>query len=125
MIGIYRITSPSGRVYIGQTWNSSKRFSYYRKARCLSQPILYNFILKYGAENHSIEIIHNLPHDVSQDIIDHYEKFYIDSYKDVGIKLMNIREGGSHGKHSQVSKERMRMNVPEKCLQILAEYNSR
>lgn len=33
---IYKILSPSNKVYIGETWNYSKRFSNYRKLKCES-----------------------------------------------------------------------------------------
>ncbi len=31
MIGIYKITSPTGRIYIGQSTNMEKRFVSYKK----------------------------------------------------------------------------------------------
>lgn len=56
--GIYKITSPSGRVYIGQSKNILKyRESHYRRGECESQPKLCNSINKYGFENHIFEII--------------------------------------------------------------------
>ena len=36
-----------------------------------------------------------------------YEIFYIKQYKDCNIKSLNIREGGSRGKHTEESKIRM------------------
>ena len=57
MVGIYKITSPSSKIYIGQTNNFKKRFEVYKNKRCFSQPRLYSSFLKYGVENHKIEII--------------------------------------------------------------------
>lgn len=57
MIGIYKITSPSGRVYIGQSVNIAYRFNYYKGGHCKSQKKLYRSFIKYGVENHSFEII--------------------------------------------------------------------
>lgn len=57
MIGIYKITNPKGKIYIGSSKNIKKRFNDYQKKRCKSQPRLYNSLVKYGVENHSFEII--------------------------------------------------------------------
>ena len=55
--GIYKITSPSGRVYIGQSINITERFNNYRKSLPKGQRKLYNSFVKYGFKNHSAEII--------------------------------------------------------------------
>lgn len=57
MIGIYKITSPSNKIYIGQSIDIEKRFYYYRKLYCLKQVKLYRSFIKYGIENHQFEII--------------------------------------------------------------------
>jgi group I intron endonuclease len=105
---IYKILSPSNKVYIGQTWNYKKRMSGYKNISCKRQPKLYNSLLKYSVDNHSFTIIYELPEDISQGVLDTYEQLYIDQYRDCGIQLMNIREAGSHGKHSQESIEKLR-----------------
>lgn len=56
--GVYKITSPSGRVYVGESVNIDKRLKEYLKLRnCESQTILYKSFLKHGVENHIFEII--------------------------------------------------------------------
>lgn len=57
--GIYKITSPSGKIYIGQSKNIARRFNTYKNSlyRVKNQIILYNSFLKYGAENHQFDII--------------------------------------------------------------------
>ena len=57
MIGIYKITSPSGKVYIGQSRNIENRFLQYKNKHCRFQFRLYNSFNKYGVENHVFEII--------------------------------------------------------------------
>ena len=58
MIGIYKITSPSNRVYIGQSIRLEERILEYKKNKnCNGQPKLLNSFLKYGIENHFFEII--------------------------------------------------------------------
>ena len=46
--GIYKITSPSGKIYIGQSKDINLRIIYYKNARCKCQQKLYYSILKYG-----------------------------------------------------------------------------
>lgn len=55
--GIYKITSPTGKIYVGQSVNIKKRFSKYYKLNCKSQIKLYNSFLKHTVENHIFEII--------------------------------------------------------------------
>ena len=53
---IYKITSPSNKIYIGQTVNIIKRKSYYKKGDCKAQPKLYSSFKKYGWDNHLFEL---------------------------------------------------------------------
>jgi len=112
IIGIYKITNPSGAVYIGQSWNITKRFATYRRndKYVASQVLLFRSLQKYGVENHIFEIIHELPKDVEQRIMDSYEILYMDLYRSGGVILLNLKEGGSYGKHSEESKRKMSLS---------------
>jgi hypothetical protein len=57
MICVYKITSPSKRVYIGSTNNFNKRISRYKNLDCKEQVRLYNSFLKYGVDKHKFEIV--------------------------------------------------------------------
>lgn len=57
MIGIYKITSPSGKIYIGSSIKIEKRLKYYKSLDCKGQTKLYNSLLKYGYDNHKIEVL--------------------------------------------------------------------
>lgn len=57
MIGIYKITSPKGKIYIGQSAKVEKRLAVYKRLRCDRQPRLYNSLIKYGVEKHKFEIV--------------------------------------------------------------------
>lgn len=104
---IYKIESPSGSVYIGQTWNYSVRISFYERAKCKNQNKLYHSILKYGWDSHKISISHELPEDVDQNTLDLYETIYWKSYKDLGFNMLNLREPGSRGKHTDESRRKL------------------
>lgn len=57
IIGIYKITSPSKKIYIGQSNNIYKRWNEYKRLQCLEQPKLYNSLKHYSPENHIFEIL--------------------------------------------------------------------
>jgi len=107
MIGIYKITSPSGRVYIGQSWDIERRFKEYKKSLAIRQTKLFNSIAKYGIENHVFEIIHEFLEEIDQKILDDHEILYWNQYKNLGIDVLNVREPGKGGKHSKETKKLM------------------
>jgi group I intron endonuclease len=112
MIGIYKITSPTGKVYIGQSWQLEVRWKSYGRVHIKRQPKLFASLRKYGKANHVFEVIHELPHDVEQSVMNSHEELYMELYRDCGVELMNIREAGSRGKHSEESK--LKMSIAQK-----------
>lgn len=64
MIGIYKITSPTKKVYIGQSVNIERRFLVYKKLNCKKQPRLYDSFRKYGVDKHKFEILCECEADV-------------------------------------------------------------
>lgn len=110
--GIYKITSPSGKVYIGQSVNILKRWQDYKRyANNKSQPILFNSFSKHGVESHTFNIMHELPKDVSSEIMCTYEQFFIDQYKEAGANMMNVRDAGNRGKHSEETKAKQSLKA--------------
>lgn len=106
--GIYKITSPSNRVYIGQSEDIYERISSYISGRCGNQRKLYYSIKKYGWENHKFEIIHICKVAKLNAMEIYYAKLYNAHDKKLG---MNLREcGGSRGRHSEESKKLMSKN---------------
>ena len=103
MIIIYKLTSPNGKVYIGQTKNSQKRFSAYKHERCKRQPKLYNSIRKYKWKNFTKEILEYS----SEEFADDYEVYYIKKYNCVDDGL-NLQYGG-HKTKTYSPEARMRM----------------
>lgn len=87
MIGIYKITSPTGKVYIGQSIDIEKRFYNYRKIRCKNQRILYNSFLKHGVESHVFEIIE----ECCVEELNTIERYYQDLYSVIGSNGLNGR----------------------------------
>jgi len=55
---VYKITSPTGRIYIGSTYQTLyQRWYSYKTLQCKSQSKLYRSLKKYGPENHVFECI--------------------------------------------------------------------
>lgn len=73
---IYKITSPSKKIYIGSTFNIYKRVYRYKKLLCKTQTKLYNSINKYGWENHSLEIIEECSDLTRNQQEAHWGKFF-------------------------------------------------
>lgn len=85
MIGIYKITNPKGRIYIGQSINILKRFKMYYNLKCEKQSRLYKSLNKYGVENHTFEIIE----ECSIEKLNILERYYQDFYNVLSKKGMN------------------------------------
>ena len=56
-IGIYKITSPSKKIYIGQSIDIEYRWKSYKRLHCQTQTKLYNSLKKYGSDKHKFEIL--------------------------------------------------------------------
>lgn len=102
MIGIYKITSPSGGVYIGQSWDIKRRWNSYANANGYrNQPHLAASFSKYGLHDHSFEVLVAFPDDCLQEDLDSCEDFYIELYKAAGCNMLNCNGGGRRGKQSE------------------------
>lgn len=104
--GIYRITSPSGKIYIGQSTNIYGRFYYYSLLQhCNRQRKLYNSFLKYGVDKHKFEIICQC----KKEKLNKLEIYYIELFNSFNSENgLNLRHGGgSKGKHSEETKRRI------------------
>lgn len=103
--GIYKIISPSKRIYVGQSVNIYKRWSLYRILDCKKQTLLYNSLKKYGINKHKFEILEQCsPEELNQK-----EIYYIELYQCFNSKYgLNLREGGgSSGKMSNETKRKI------------------
>ncbi len=104
---IYEITSPSGAVYIGQTHHKYRRFKDYSVSKCKNQHHLYASIKKHGWDSHTVNELIELRLDISQPMLDYWESYFIEYYKSLGTKMMNIRGGGAYGKFPEETKAKM------------------
>lgn len=100
MIGIYKITSPSGKIYIGQSIHIEKRLKAYKNLRCKKQPKLLHSFLKFGYDAHCIEVL--LECEVSE--LNKKERFYQDLFDCVNNGL-NCTLTGTNDKSGKLSDE--------------------
>lgn len=103
--GIYKISSPNNRIYIGQSIDIKSRFNDYLKYNCKKQLLLYNSLKKYGVNKHKFGILHQCSINELNDL----EIYYIELYQCFNSKFgMNIRGGGcSGGKLSEETKKKI------------------
>ena len=114
MVCIYKIESPTGKIYVGQSWDMEKRFKYHKQDSKYTNTKLYNSIRKYGIDKHPFGILHELPEDVNQATLDTYEILYWGLFKESGAELLNTRYPGSKGKHSQDTITKIKATKKEK-----------
>lgn len=124
IIGIYKITSPSGKIYIGQSKDIYSRWKSYRSIICNGQPKLYNSLKKYGWNEHLKEIFQCLESELNS-----HEVYYIDLFQTFNSKHgMNLRSGGEVSKFSDESRLKMslkRKGVIPSAEQKIKSMNSR
>lgn len=106
---IYKITSPSGKVYIGQTIDINKRIAHYKTMNCRQQPKLYNSIKKYGWNAHVFEILEEINNEYIKFWLNLQEIYWIDFYHSC-IDGLNCTTGGEGSNHSQETKQKISDN---------------
>lgn len=89
MIGIYKITSPTNKIYIGQSVDINKRFKQHKKMSggIKNMTRLFNSFRKYGPENHKFEIIEIC----NVDELNNRERYWQDFYNVIGVNGLNSR----------------------------------
>lgn len=90
---IYKITSPTGRIYIGKTVNFEKRMRRYKRNDKTGQKIIESSIEKYGWENHKVEIIDHAPIEHLNELEIKYIK-ELDTFNFDNSNGMNLTRGG-------------------------------
>ncbi len=89
---IYKITSPSGRVYIGATVQEiNERWRAYKRLNCSKQPKIFNSLKKYGPENHIFEIIEEYEMDTLLKRETFWKKHYLNEVNGDWSKVLFCR----------------------------------
>jgi len=105
--GIYKIESPTGKVYIGQSINIEKRWGTYLCLNCKNQIKLFNSLKKYGSENHVFEIIEECLEEQLLKKETYWKEYYLEQ---LGWKYMlfcELYDMGSKGPRSEETKQKI------------------
>lgn len=107
MIGIYKITNPKGRVYIGQSVDIEKRkVNYSRLQNCKTQTKLYRSLVKYGYSEHIFEVIEQCTTEQLNERERHWQ-----DYHNVLEEGLNCRLTGADSKSGRLSEETVKRRV--------------
>ena len=102
MICIYKITSPIGKIYVGQTINYQRRLSDYKRIeRIVSQKRLFNSFNKYGVDKHIFEVIE----ECCEGQLNNLERYWQDFYNVLGRKGLNCKLTSTNDKTGYLSEQ--------------------
>lgn len=120
MIGIYKITSPTGRVYIGQSININRRRLMYVGNHCKKQAKLYASLCKYGFDNHLFEVI-----EICDECkLNEREEFYIAHFNTFNTPNgLNLSSGGLNKRVSEETKIKISKGNSGRVRPDLSERN--
>jgi len=102
---VYLLTAPSGKRYVGQTWDLPKRMANYRRGDGRGQPALHHAITKYGWENFRVTVL--ACGIQTQSALDAAEDAFIMILGTLAPTGYNLRRGGCGGKMSAEARGRM------------------
>lgn len=119
-IGVYKITNPQNKIYIGQSINIEERFRKYFKLNCKRQHKLYYSLKKYGPKNHIFEIIEECFLDQLNE-----REIYWGVYFDVlGENGLTLKLGNGKGSLTNITKQKIsksllgKKKTKEHCLNL-------
>jgi group I intron endonuclease len=99
MVGIYKITNPKGRIYIGQSVDIIKRKSSYKNLRCKDQISIFRSLKKYGWSNHKFEIIEECFDGELQSNEIYWKQYYLNKVKNDWSKVLFCKLDDGPGGH--------------------------
>jgi len=89
MTGIYKITNPKGKIYIGQSIDIPRRFTEYNKIQCCKDSKkLYYSLTKYSPSSHTFEVLE----ECDKNDLEIREVFWIREFNSIDEGL-NIKNG--------------------------------
>ena len=107
MIGIYKITNPKGKVYVGQSTNIENRFKRYKWHNCKKQILISRSIDKYGFANHICEILEECSVLELNERERYWQEYYDVLNKDKGLNLKYTQTSDRNGYLSQEIKDKI------------------
>jgi group I intron endonuclease len=135
MVGIYKITNPKGKIYIGQSINIERRFKEYKRLakRSAGRKIL-NSLKKYGEENHIFEVIEECLKEQLHEREYYWKKHYTSVENGLNCDYFDssggprseetkrrISEGAKGKKRSEETKQKLRKPKTEEHKQNISK----
>ena len=103
-IGIYKIVSPTNKIYIGQSTNIYLRRKYYNRLSCKKQPKLYNSLLKYTFENHIFELIEECLLEQLNEREIYWKQYYLNQLGWENVLFCELYDRGGGPKSEETKK---------------------
>jgi group I intron endonuclease len=104
---IYKLTSPSGKSYIGQTIYFERRMKQHFQTKCSGCPYIKNAIKKYGSL-----IQQEILLEVDNNFLDFYEQKFIIAYNTLYPHGYNLKTGGGRQSEcTQITKDKISRGV--------------
>ena len=125
---VYKYTSPSGKVYIGQTCRERKRRNeFLRKEGWYTRgSFIEEARKKYGPENFKYEVLFSVEGDIKEEIVktlNRWEEYYISEYNSTDREFgYNMAKGATCNVGIVLSGE-SRKRMSDKSKERLAKYN--
>jgi len=111
---IYKLTSPSGKIYVGKTYNLRKRVNSHKASiKKDKNYVLINSIRKHGWDNHFLEVIEEVEDDLLNDREIYWIKELNTYYQDNDLG-MNMTRGGDGQRCSWMHKTEQRKQQSER-----------
>lgn len=106
---VYKHTSPSGKVYIGQTCQSEAKRFRHDGTGYTGSPYFYSAIKKYGWNNFKHEVLES---NLTKEQADEKEIEYISMYKSCDKRYgYNMSTGGEHGSVGVIRSEEYKQHL--------------
>lgn len=122
MTGIYKITNPLGRIYIGQSVDIERRFCSYNHLRhCSQQHKLYRSFLKYSVLSHIFEILEECDEEQLNER-ERYWQDYFNVLSDTGLNLKLTKTTDRSGRMSKESVIKRITNTDFKARTLNTDY---
>lgn len=106
MIGIYKIVSPTGKIYIGQSIDIERRRLHYKRGCYSTQRRIYNSITRHGFNRHTFTVVE----ECSLEDLNSRERYWQEYYEVLGQEGLNCKLTGiadRKGSHSEATKKKM------------------
>lgn len=120
---IYKICSPTGKIYIGKTINLKERKSSYKFLKCKKQVLIYRSLLKYGFSGHTFEVVYegeNTSKELNE--LEIYFIGFFKSFNGYNNNGLNLTLGGEGGFGRKISDEQKRKIVAYNKTRIYTKH---